>query len=166
MSWEDARRAKEGSKTIKMKDGDEVMVVFREEPYTFYQGYPDKNEYQDWAEGRSRRFKIACVVKENDEYTGKVFFGSKTTLVTLFNCNEEYGMDCVYKVKRQGSDKDTVYAILFKKDLTPEELTKVNAVTLPSLSSGRARTEEAPPLEDEDFNQETDVPEELEELPF
>jgi hypothetical protein len=168
MSWEQAKQSAEGSSFLKFKDGESISIVFRGEPYVFYQKYPDKAEYTEWTEGRTTRFKLACVVKLEGEYQGKIFGGGRTVLAMLSECNEEYGMDCAYKVKRKGSGTDTTYTVLFQKKLTEEDLANVNAVDVPKLTSGRARQDDdIPPPTEDDFNQDTDKPQEPnEEIPF
>lgn len=167
MSWEAAKRSAEGSSFISLKSGESAQLVFRGEPYMFFQAYPDKTEFKQWAEGRSTRFKLACVVKLDGEYVGKIFGGGNTVLKMLSACNDEYGMDCVYKVSRNGSGKDTTYTVLFQKKLTADDLANVNAVDVPKLTSGRARQDDdIPPPTDDDFNEDLDQPQENEEIPF
>lgn len=137
MSWEKAKAMSQegGSKDyIKLKDGQFVEGVFVGEPYPFYQKYQDKLEYTEWAEGRSFRFKMNFVTKENGQYVCKIFQNNKTTFKALEEAIAEYGQDCLYKVKRTGSTKeDTTYSVLFKAKLNEEQVAKVKAVDMHPL---------------------------------
>jgi len=139
MSWNAMKKAKEesgggGGLFVKLKDGDEVEGVFMGEPHTFYQVFGSKTEHDNWVDGSSFKFKIPFVVKENGVYVAKIFQGSKTTAGILLDVKDEYGTDCLYKIKRKGSTKeDTKYSILFKGNLSVAELESVKKIELPSL---------------------------------
>ena len=121
---------------IKLKDGDEIEGVFRGNPYTFYQAFKERVEYDKWAEGRSFRFRIPLVVQVNGMYSAKIFQGGAMLRDALIDVRNEYGLDCLFKIKRTGSGKDdTRYSILFKGKLTDEQLEKINAIKLPILMS-------------------------------
>ena len=158
MSWDKMKQEREkggGSLYIKLKDGGFVEGLFRGEPHFFYQVFKDKVEYENWAEGRSFKFKINFITKnEEGKLVAKVFQGGSTLRDMLLDAREEYGLDCVFKIKRTGSTKDdTRYSILFKKVLTPEEMEGIKGVKLISLEKKDGdqnfAAEEPPPPETE-----------------
>lgn len=165
MGWDEIKKAKErssGGSFISLKDGDEVVGVFRGEPYAFYQIYGDKREMKSWVQGASLRFKIAFVTKENGAYVGKIFSGSKTVAEQLLDAKEEYGIDCVFKVKRKGSGKDdTRYSILFQKELNQTEIEQLNKIKLPSLTPVQSGGFDDTTPSDEPPEWATDGPEEF-----
>ncbi len=160
MSWEQMKKAKEeggNSMFIRLKDGDSVEGVFRGQPHTFYQSFGDRAEYDKWAEGRSFKFKINFVVNEAGHLNVKIFQGGATIRDAILDAKEEYGLDCIYKIKRTGSTKeDTRYAVLFKQKLTPEGIEAVNAMELKRLTSDlkEPSPDGAPPPEDNPFPEE------------
>jgi hypothetical protein len=167
MGWDDARRIKEsgGAEFIKLKDGETVRGVFRGEPYIFYQEFGDKSEYDDYAEGRSTRFKINFVVKEGERYVAKIFGGGYYVLTALVDYKDKHGLDVVYEVKRNGTGTDTRYTIMYDNKLTDSQLDKVKEVKLKELRRGRTRTDgpdelNPPPLTD------ADAPPDEEDIPF
>lgn len=149
-SWNDfdkkAKEASSGGSFIKLKDGDEVIGVFRGEPYTFYQAFKDKIEYPYKVAGASFKFRVNFVIKEKDGFVSKILQGGATMADQISSCREEYGLDCTYKIKRKGSGKDdTTYSVLFKANLSKEQLKEINAVELLKLTSEKGspnRTQE------------------------
>jgi len=138
--WNDMEKAKKeggGGLFIKIKDGKSVEGVFRGQPRTFYQRYGDRNEYPAWMKGLSFRFRINFITKdETGKMVAKIFQGGAPMRDMILDAKEEYGLDCVYKIKRTGSTKDdTRYAVLFKAVLTTAQLEMVNAVQLKDLKS-------------------------------
>lgn len=155
MNWSNARKVREESgsnKFIKLKDGDSIEGVFRGDPYTFYQKFKDPNEYLQYAEGRSFKFKVNFIVKENDTLVSKILQQGATVFDLIVDAIDEYGADCVFKIKRVGSGKeDTRYSVLFKGNLTSEQISQYNAVKLNSLKRALSEEDERnPPLSDED----------------
>lgn len=155
MSWEEMQKTREetGSKFIKLKDGGVVEGVFRGDPHFFFKKYQDSNEYDKWADGRSFRFRINFVTKnENNEIVSKIFEQGATVRDLLLDVKEEYGLDCAFKIKRVGSGKDdTRYSILFKEKLNPQLLAVVNAVPLNPLKAKLLNGESAPTHGDDDI---------------
>lgn len=136
MSWDELKRTKEGGKDyLRLKDGQVVFGVFRGDPLTFFSAFKDAKKYDKWAEGRSFRFHINFVqIEEGDKLSIKVFQGGSRIAAQLSDVREEYGLDCLYKIKRTGSGKDdTQYSILFQSKLTPEQLAKIKKLTLIEL---------------------------------
>ena len=165
MSWDDfdkkAKEAGNGS-FIKLKDGDEVIGVFRGEPYLFYQEFKSKIEYPYKVDGASFKFRVNFVVKEKEGYVAKILQGGATLAQQISACREEYGLDCAYKIKRKGSGKeDTVYSVLFKSELAPNAKKEIDAVKLlniaPKSSSDDPRDEDMPHDQDE-IDEQADVP--------
>src|SRR3990167_4785768 len=117
MSWDQAKRARDeagSGKFIRLKDGDRVTGVFRGEPHTFYRAFKDKAEYENWAQGRSFKFRINILLKTAEGWEAKLFEQGSIAFDQLFEAHEKYGFDCVYEIRRKGSGQDdTRYYILF-----------------------------------------------------
>jgi len=166
MSREALEKSKEegGGKFIKLKDGEDITGVFVGIPRFFYKKYQDKTEYPKWAEGLNFRFQINFLVKENGVYTAKLIEQGSTFRDTLLSVKEEYGLDCVYKIKRKGSGKeDTLYSILFKEKLSPEQMAELKKVKLNDL---RPNKTPPPPYDDERNIQHPDDMEFDDDIPF
>jgi hypothetical protein len=138
MSWDELKKVKEqsaGSIFVKLKDGDSIEGIFRGEPRFFYQTFGERTEHNTWAEGRNFRFRVNMFTKDDEGiYAAKIFQGGAKVRDAILDARDEYGLDCMFKIKRTGSTKeDTRYAILFKSQLTPEELTKIKSTQLRSL---------------------------------
>lgn len=150
MSWEKMKESKSSGLFVSLKDGESIEGVFVGNPVCFYQTFKDPAEYNEWKEGRSFKFKINFVAVKDGELTGRIFKGGKTVSDMLLDVKEEYGLDCIFKVKRSGSTKDdTRYSILFKSKLTDKQKDAINAVPTIKFKAIEA-TEEAPPPADED----------------
>ena len=160
--WEVAAKASESSGSnasyIRLKAGEFVECVFRGAPYTFYQKFKDVNEYSEPGEGRSLKFRINVIVKEGNVYVAKLFQQGGTVLKDLIAARNEYGLDCIFKIKREGSTKDdTKYHILFKSNLTDDQKKLFATIDLLELKSGRSR-KDAPVKNEMDQRVEGDVP--------
>lgn len=155
MGWESFSKVKTGSSNfVKLKAGESIEGVFAGEPHFFYQKFGDKAEYSDWLEGRSFKFKINFITKnkETNVLEVKIFQGGNTLRKSLLSVKEEYGLDCVYKIKREGSTKDdTTYSILFKSNLDDAQKILIKNVKLNVLVAETSK--DLPP-----FNEEEDVP--------
>ncbi len=128
---------------LNLKDGDEVLGVFRGPPKTFYSVYTDKThtEHVERVKGSSLRFKINVITKNAlDEYEAKVWTAGAKVRDALLAVRNEYGLeDVLYKIKRTGSGKeDTSYSILFKAKLTPKEVEEVDKIALLSLEKTKS----------------------------
>jgi hypothetical protein len=153
MSWQKMKKAKEeggsGGLYITLKDGDSIEGVFRGEPYCFYQKFQEKTEYESWSEGRSFKFKINFIIKEGDKFIAKIYRGGATVRDALLMSKEEYGLDCIFKIKRMGSSKeDTTYSVLFKSNLTPEQKAQIDSIKLYEFKKNSVVNEE--PIGEED----------------
>lgn len=169
MSWNDfdkrAKEANSGGSFIKLKDGDEVVGVFRGEPHTFYQEFKSKIEYPYKVAGASFKFRVNFVVKEKDGYVAKILQGGATLAEQISACREEYGLDCAYKIKRKGSGKeDTVYSVLYKSELAPQAKKEIDQVELKKLTSDKQGDLDAP--RDEDMPHDQDEIDEQADVPF
>lgn len=158
-AWEAAAKASESSGSnanyIRLKSGEFVECIFRGSPYTFYQKFKDANEYAEPGEGRSLKFRINVIVKEGSVYVAKIFQQGGTVLKDLIAARNEYGLDTVFKIKREGTGKDdTKYYILFKASLTDEQKKLFATIDLLELKSGRSRKDA--PVKDE-MDQRTDT---------
>lgn len=169
--WDKMQRRESGASFIKLKDGEAVSGIFRGEPYVFYKAYPDSTEYDEWADGRSFRFRINLVTKEGSEYVAKIYEAGSTVRDILMACRDEYGdeLDAVFKIKRNGTGTDTTYNIMFQRKLTNADREMIGDVELNSLRFGgpkKAQEVDEPPLpKDEDFRPGDDGEEE-QKLPF
>lgn len=131
-----------GENFIKLKDGDAVEGCFVGEPYVFYQAFKEKEEYSSWSEGRSFKFRVNFIIKTDKGYTAKIYQGGSTVFKAIKNCFEEYSPNCIFKIKRTGSTKDdTTYSVLFKKELTKEQLETIKTVPLLPLTKQKKDTE-------------------------
>ena len=133
MSWDKMEKTREETGLfIRLKDGDEVTGVFKGTPKTFYSVFKDPMEYEEWKEGRSFKFKINFLVATEDgNFIPKIFQGGAVVRNALLDVKDEYGLDCVFKVKRTGAGKDdTRYAILFKKELNAADKAAIDALEL------------------------------------
>ena len=158
----EANRAS-GGNFLKLKDGDSIEGVFVGEPYTFYSAFKEKEEYQSWKEGRSFRFRVNFLVLEGGKWVPRIFQQGATTLKAIVECRNEYTLNCVFKIKRTGSTKeDTLYSVLFKRQLEQAERDALMNVKLLELGTGRGVKEsgdEPPPHSDADMPPpESDLP--------
>ena len=143
MSWDDFEKKMKGGAFISLKEGQDITGVFRGEPVVFYSMYDEnsktsvkKPEYFEInGKAAAPRFSINFVVKDTDgNLVAKIFENSKTTAVTLKECKKEYGLDCLFKIKRVGAGKETKYPILFKDRLNKEQLAALEGVKLHDLT--------------------------------
>jgi hypothetical protein len=134
--WDTMKKAKESgdSMFIKLKDGDNIKGVFRGDPYVFYRVFQDKEEYTEWAEGRSFRFRINFMTEESG-WAPKILEQGAKVRDALLACKAKYGLDCVYEITRTGSGReDTVYNVLFDRNLTDSEKAVIAGTTLKELT--------------------------------
>ena len=155
MSWNNMRKTKEGSSLfIRLKDGDSIEGMFAGEPHTYYSKFKDKPEYTAWADGRSFKFRLNFITKNDDnELEAKILTGGSTISNAILDMKEEYGLDCIFKIKRTGSGKDdTRYTILFKDKLKDGELAVYKSVKLNQLTKSNIidYDERNPPPSDEE----------------
>ena len=135
-----------GANFVKLKSGESVEGVFMGDPYVFYAVFKEKAEYSSWAEGRSKKFRINFITKdEKGNYVAKIYQGGSKIAKAIAACREEYGLDGVlYKIKRDGSTKDdTTYSVLFKKELTKAQMDTLRTVALLPLTSQKSEFEVA-----------------------
>lgn len=142
MSWEALRNAKgDGGNFIKLKDGNSIEGIFRGEPHVFYQKFGDRTEHKERGtkeEGRSFRFKMSMIVKEDDQYVSKIMAGGFYLATSIDDQITENGIDSIYKVKRMGSGpQDTRYAVVFKKALTEDQVKTISEIPVKELEVGR-----------------------------
>ena len=111
-----------GSYYVKLKSGESIEGIFAGDPHTYYQVYGDNTEYERPGGDRRPKFKINFLTWRDGQLEASIFRGGSIIRNTLLDVVDEYGLECVYKIKRTGSTKDdTRYSILFKRELTPEE---------------------------------------------
>lgn len=137
MAWEDfekkAKEASSGGMFIRLKAGEEIVGAFRGEPRVLYKIYQDKTEYDHKVEGSTFRFKINFVVKEGDKWVAKIWESSATDGTKITAVKQEYGLeDSLFKIRRDGQGKETVYHILYKGPLG-EDKSVVDEVVLNAL---------------------------------
>jgi len=137
MSWDDLKNVKSDSGKgifINLKDGDSVEGVFMGEPRIFYKIFNDNTEYEEKVEGSSFRFKVNFIEIGSGDPVAKVFEQGITVKDQVINAKEEYGIDCVFKIKRTGSSKDnTKYFVTFRRKLDDDELKYLQRIPLRSL---------------------------------
>lgn len=123
---------------VKIKDGEAIEGVFVGEPHVYYGKFKDQNEYSEWQQGLSFKFKMNFLSLENGSFTSKILQGSKTVGKRLKYLFENSGQDSVYRIAREGSGKDdTVYHIDFKSKLTEEQSKKIKTIELHSLKNNK-----------------------------
>lgn len=140
MSWDQLKKAKEqsgGDLFISLKDGDSIEGVFRGEPYVFYKKFKDptdKKEYEAWENGRSFNFRINFLEIKDGTFTPRIFTGGARARDPLAAVKEEYGLNCVFKIKRSGLNESTRYDILFKRALDDGQMRQINDFPLKHLT--------------------------------
>jgi hypothetical protein len=154
--WNKIDKASEGGGGgvfIKLKDGDSVEGVFQGEPHCFYRIYGDKAmaEHENYVEGSSFRFKINMLVKEGDKFEPKILEQGTKLAKRIRKYTQEYGMDYVFKVEREGSTKDnTEYHLFPKRAISAsekEELEKIELWPLEKKTKVETKSDEPPPFE-------------------
>jgi len=130
-----------GGKTLTLESGQEVLGVFRGEPVVFYSYFNEQTKssvaksepFVVNGKAAQQRFKVNFVTKEGNDYVAKIFSGSATVGNLLADAEEEYGLDTLFKIKRDGTGTKTKYNIMYKAKLTDDQLKQVNAVQLNDL---------------------------------
>lgn len=135
--WDDLANAKTGGGVfLNFDDGKTHEVVFRGEPRVYYTKYQDPNkvEYDSPGDGLSLKFRInAITLDENKQFAAKIIQSGSNSRDELIKVRNEYGLDCVYKVRSEGTGTKKKLAILFKEKLNEDTLAKINAIPLKSL---------------------------------
>lgn len=135
MGWKDIPTG-EGSKNfIKIKSGDSADVIFMGEPRTYYQIFGDKMQYMQKVDGSSFKFEIQVVVKEDNQYVGKVLQGGYFLISDIKAQIDENGERGIYRIKRQGEKTATRYFVIYKGPVTDEQWESLKSVKLPDISS-------------------------------
>ena len=132
-TWDEAiKLMKEASKGdgmfVSLKNsGDSIEGIFLGEPYVYKQHWSPGSEKvicQDGCElcedGKkpSSRFKINFFDIKARKV--KIFEGGVGWFRNLNSMREEYGLDCIFKIVREGIGRDTKYNFFFKKDLNDD----------------------------------------------
>lgn len=141
MSLQKLKSMKSGGNRISLESGQDIVGVFRGEPVVYYSSFNQatnssiEKEEPFVVNGKSaqQRFKVNFIVKEGDKYVAKVFSGSATTGKALADAEEEYGLDTLFKIKRDGTGTGTKYHIMYKAKLDENQIKLVNAVALNDL---------------------------------
>jgi hypothetical protein len=167
MSWDRMKKTGGNKNFVKLKEGESIVGVFRGEPYVFYRTFGEQVEHDTWAEGRAFRFRINFITKDGEEYKARIFENGSKVRDILMSCNEEYGLDAVYKIVRKGVGTDTTYNILFQSKLLAEQIQKMDALPLEVLRFGGAKRSQSIPEDDIPPHTDADKPaEEPDPLPF
>ncbi len=127
---------------LKLKDGEQVIGVFRGSPREFFVKWQD-NKSIECEEGTAKakfRFRVNFIlVNANGELTPKIWEGGPTFYNDLKALNFDYPLEKnMVKIHRKGSGmNDTEYTILPvpKGELTKEREEKLSAVKLHDLVS-------------------------------
>lgn len=156
-SWDDAQQVRSetsGGVFLRLKDGEEALVVFPGKPFAYRQVWnqrENKSEIYDPAKHDGLRpqgrfsFPVFCPVPGKKEYEAKVFDASGETFDTIKDCRTEYGPATLYKVKRKGSGTDTKYNVMFSRPLSEAEIEHIKSlqpldVEALTLGTGRDQT--------------------------
>ena len=158
MNWNEVEDRPEGGGTklfIRLKDGESIEGIFAGQPHKVFSSFKDKQVYETYAEGRTPRYRVNFIVKEDGKLVPKIFETSFTTINTIKTAIDEYGKDVLYKVKRTGAGKDnTVYHILFKSKV--EAIPDIKLLDLSAKKQEKPPIDNAPPPDDADMIPEVD----------
>lgn len=109
-------REEGGGNFLKLKDGDQVKVVFVGEIFEFYQSWPfggEKQIYDKPTAGACPRFKVNLALIENGKLTIKIWEFGLPIYIQLGDINEVYPLEKTkIQLTRRGEGKKTTYAIL------------------------------------------------------
>jgi len=131
-----------GGLFLSLKDGDKKIVIFRGDPYCFYQVYKEKEEHKTWAEGRSFKFRLNVLVRDGDVWKPMIFSQGITVAGMISDVKEKYGLNTIYEIKRKGSTKDdTTYNIMYERALNPDEVAKLETFKLLALVRSEGQPE-------------------------
>ena len=141
----DMTKGDNGGSYLKVPPGESVKGVFRGEPFSFFQAWPQGGQKQIFDKptaGASARFKINFVVHENGKFVAKVFEFGAVVNNQLVDLSEDYDIETTkVRISRQGEGKNTVYTIIpvAKEKLTPGVLAEIEAVQLLALATPPAQ---------------------------
>lgn len=116
---------------LKLSDGDEVLGVFRGNPYEYHIRWDDESkrseEVSEDSEGAKFRFKINFVTKNSEgDYEAKIFENSLTVYNKLKEIHAEWDLEnTVVKLSRKGEKLKTEYSIVPTKHKVPKEVLNV-----------------------------------------
>ena len=120
---------------LKLKDKESVTGVFRGDVYEFCGSWKDAKFVL--GEGKSFRFRINFLTKDNDVLVAKIWEQGVTVYNQLKDLHAEYGLpETIVKITRTGTGaSDTSYSILpIKKSEVSEAMEKqLAAVVLKEL---------------------------------
>ena len=129
-----------GGQIIKLEPGQEVTGVFCGEPVTFFAYFDEakkrstmKNEpFAIDGMQAKERFRANFVTKGDDgKLVAKVFEGSAAVGRTLADYEVEYDFpNTWFKIKREGSGKNTKYNILYREKVTDAHRKLIDDVEL------------------------------------
>lgn len=129
-----------GGHIIKLEDGKDITGVFCGEPVTFFAYFNEKEKRSTMKtepfmmEGKEakERFRANFVTKGPDgKLVAKVFEGSAAMGRKLADLEAEYDFpNTWFKIKRQGSGKNTEYNVMYREPVTESQRKLVDAVEL------------------------------------
>jgi hypothetical protein len=129
-----------GSKNyLKLKDGEQVVGVFRGNPHEFYVLWKEgkAEPVPEGTKGASFRFRINFITKENEMFVAKIFEQGATVYNQLKELHEEHGLsETVVVIRRSGTEKKTTYNIMpsGKTKWSPALAKQVEAIELHKLN--------------------------------
>lgn len=137
--WEDADEVRDDTKGgdyVRLKDGDDVIVVFPEKPFAYRQVWltaENRSELYDPEKHDGMRpqgrFMFPVFVKTGEtEYTPKLFDASGETYDTIKKVLKKYTPKAVFELSREGSGTDTKYSVLLERKLEGGELDHVSSL--------------------------------------
>lgn len=151
--WTEAQKVREetkgGGEYVSLKDGEHEEVIVGEKLHIYREVWlVGENRSEDYDpvkhDGMKPRtkFLVPMLVRDGAKnYTPSVFDASGQAFDSLKEAVEEYGLDTVYKLKRNGSGTDTKYSLLFKRKLEGDEaefVAEIEQLDPEEIHSGRS----------------------------
>lgn len=143
MQWyEKQEQIFDKEKFISLKNGQSVDVVFIGEPYCYYNVYGER-PYKEYAtkEKEDASFKFRINVYSGNEM--KILRGSYSLLKLIKTNLLEYGLNTIFKLKREGEKKETKYHLLFKEKINDETMKFILETPLNNISGEKSEVKVA-----------------------
>lgn len=166
MKFKGPEKKTDGKHYLRLKDGDQIIGVFRGQPYEFYEIF-NQGEVPKSTQGATYRFRVNFITKEGSNYVAKIFQNGTRILGKMQRVNQVYnGLENVAVIlSRTGSTKDdTMYDVIAlpdKQQPTEEGWKLINQVPLHDVTNGHEKSSISEPSFDQ-----TPMPDEHDEIPF
>lgn len=133
---DDLRSSTKGGDYIRLKDGEEAIVVLPFKPFPYRQVWLNSENRSEIYDPEKHdgmrpqgRFMFACFQQTGETtYEAKAFDASGEAYDVIREAVAEYGTKTVFKLKRKGSGTDTKYLLHYKRDLEGGELDHVQSL--------------------------------------